>query len=96
MKIKNFINEFRLIRVLLLFGLFLLIPGMVLGQLSSSPTASPVSVCTGATVQLDAVASSGSGSYTYTWTSNPVGFTSTISNPVVNPTVKEYQVHQKQ
>lgn len=66
------------------------------GQLTSSLTTTPETVCAGASVQLDAVASSGSGSYTYTWTSNPVGFTSTISNPVVNPTVKEYQVHQKQ
>jgi len=72
--------------------------GKGLGQLTSSPTTTPETVCAGASVQLDAVVSGGLGpyTYTYTWTSNPVGFTSTISNPVVNPTVKEYQVHQKQ
>ncbi|MBI5217704.1 MAG: T9SS type A sorting domain-containing protein, partial [Bacteroidia bacterium] len=57
------------------------------GALSSTPTATPGTVCAGANVQLDAVASGGSGSYTYTWTSVPVGFTSSIANPIAIPTV---------
>ena len=55
--------------------------------LSSNPTATPSIVCAGATVQLNAVASGGSGSYTYAWTSVPAGFSSTLSNPTVNPLV---------
>jgi gliding motility-associated-like protein len=57
------------------------------GPLSSSPTATPSTVCNGQTVQLNAIASGGSGSYTYTWTSIPAGFTSSIDNPTVNPAV---------
>jgi len=55
--------------------------------LSSNPTATPSTVCAGVAVQLNAGASGGSGSYTYSWTSVPAGFTSTLSNPVVNPLV---------
>jgi gliding motility-associated-like protein len=55
--------------------------------LSSNPTATPSTVCAGATVRLNAGATGGSGTYTYSWTSVPSGFTSTISNPVVNPLV---------
>lgn len=84
----NKINELRLTRVFLLVGLFLLISGKGWGQvLSSSPTALPITVCAGASVQLNAAASGGSGSYTYIWSSDPVEFTSTIGNPIVNPTV---------
>jgi gliding motility-associated-like protein len=57
------------------------------GALTSTPTATPGTICAGADIQLDALASGGSGSYTYTWTSNPVGFTSFIENPTTNPTV---------
>jgi gliding motility-associated-like protein len=57
------------------------------GALNSTPTATPGTICTGANVQLHAIASGGSGSYTYTWTSTPVGFTSSIADPVVNPSV---------
>jgi gliding motility-associated-like protein len=57
------------------------------GPLSSTPTAAPGTICAGTNIQLDAVASGGSGSYTYTWTSTPVGFTSSIANPTANPTV---------
>ena len=55
--------------------------------LSANPTAIPSTVCAGASVQLNAVASGGSGLYTYAWTSVPAGFTSTLSNPSVNPLV---------
>jgi hypothetical protein len=57
------------------------------GPLSSTPTATPSTVCAGASVQLHALGSGGSGSYTYTWTSTPAGFTSTLANPIANPTV---------
>nr|NQU91234.1 T9SS type A sorting domain-containing protein [Bacteroidota bacterium] len=43
------------------------------------------SICVGSSVQLNVIPSGGSGSYTYNWSSIPAGFTSTISNPVVNP-----------
>ena len=57
------------------------------GALSSTPTATPGTVCAGTNVQLNAIASGGSGSYTYTWTSIPAGFTSSIADPIANPTV---------
>jgi hypothetical protein len=41
----------------------------------------------GASVQLNASPLGGSGTYTYSWTSVPVGFTSILQNPVVNPIV---------
>jgi len=55
--------------------------------LSSTPTATPGTVCAGSLVQLRAMASGGSGLYTITWTSIPIGFTSFIADPAVNPTV---------
>ena len=57
------------------------------GPLSSTPTASPATVCSGAEVQFHAIASGGSGSYTYTWTSTPIGFGSSISDPITYPSV---------
>jgi len=42
------------------------------------------SVCAGQSTQIGATAVSGS---TYSWTSTPSGFTSTLANPVVSPTV---------
>ena len=57
------------------------------GPLNSAPTVTPSTICAGANVQLHALASGGSGSYTYTWTSTPVGFASTIADPVANPSV---------
>jgi len=63
------------------------------GALSATPTATPGTICVGASVQLDAGASGGSGSYTYSWTSVPAGFTSSLANPTANPTVNTtYQV----
>jgi gliding motility-associated-like protein len=55
------------------------------GLLTSVPTAMPAAVCPGASVQLLANAGGGSGSYTYAWTSVPVGFSSTLPNPIANP-----------
>ena len=60
------------------------------GPLSSVPTATPSTVCSGKNVQLHAIASGGSGTYSYTWTSIPAGFTSSVANPSVNPVVKYY------
>ncbi len=57
------------------------------GALSSVPTATPSTVCTGSNVQLAAVASGGSGTYSYDWTSVPAGFTSSVANPTATPTV---------
>jgi gliding motility-associated-like protein len=57
------------------------------GPLNTLPSASLSSVCSGTPVQLHALAGGGSGSYTYTWTSVPAGFTSSLANPLVNPSV---------
>lgn len=57
------------------------------GALSVSVSASDTTICDGETTQLFATASGGSGTYTYSWTSAPTGFTSTLSNPYVTPTV---------
>lgn len=57
------------------------------GPLSSSPTATPSTICAGSAVQLDAQPGGGSGSYiSYIWTSVPAGYLSFSANPVVNPT----------
>jgi large repetitive protein len=55
--------------------------------LNSTPTATPLTVCAGAGVQLHALAIGGSGFYSYTWTSTPVGFTSSIADPTAYPLV---------
>jgi gliding motility-associated-like protein len=57
------------------------------GPLSSSPAASPSTVCAGNPVQLRCNAGGGSGTYSYSWTSLPAGFTSTAENPVVSPAI---------
>jgi len=55
--------------------------------LNATATATPSTICSGSTTQLGAGASGGSGSYSYSWTSDPAGFTSTLSNPTVTPAV---------
>ncbi len=55
--------------------------------LSVDGTATPSTVCSGGTTQLDVNATGGSGTYTYSWTSIPPGFTSTLKNPVASPLV---------
>jgi len=57
------------------------------GPLSVDATATPDTSCTGDSIQLMAIVSGGSGNYTYSWSSNPSGFSSTIANPVVYPTI---------
>ncbi|HTX89246.1 MAG TPA: T9SS type A sorting domain-containing protein [Bacteroidales bacterium] len=55
--------------------------------LHSTATATPGSICLGNSSQLMVNAQGGTGFYTYQWTSNPPGFTSSVPNPVVYPTV---------
>jgi hypothetical protein len=55
--------------------------------LSVALTATPDTICLGDSSHLNALASGGSGTYTYTWASDPAGFSSHISNPVVAPIV---------
>lgn len=55
--------------------------------LAANPTANPDFVCPGESSQLSANASGGTASYSYSWTSDPVGFNSTDSNPEVTPEV---------
>lgn len=56
------------------------------GVLGCYASASPAIVCSGTQTQLLVQAFGGSGSFTYSWTSNPPGFTSQLSNPTVAPT----------
>ena len=44
-------------------------------------------ICIGGSTLLNAQISGGSSNYTYTWTSNPPGFTSSLEDVTVNPTV---------
>jgi len=55
-------------------------------------SATPSTICASQSSQLNAAAHGGSGTYTYSWTSIPAGFTSTIQNPVVYPTVSTQYV----
>ncbi|MCX6267336.1 MAG: T9SS type A sorting domain-containing protein [Bacteroidetes bacterium] len=57
----------------------------VMMPLTVFATATPGTICINQTSQLNTIVSGGSGSYSYAWTSNPPGFTSAISNPVVSP-----------
>jgi gliding motility-associated-like protein len=57
------------------------------GLLSVIASANPLSICIGDSTQLYALASGGSGTYAYLWSSNPLGFASTLINPVVSPIV---------
>ncbi len=54
-------------------------------NLTATTTANSTLVCPGINTMLYAIPSGGS-IYTYTWRSVPIGFTSTIQNPVINPT----------
>jgi hypothetical protein len=62
------------------------------GALAVNAVASPYSICHGGSSQIQAIGSGGAGNYTYQWT-GPNGFTSTLQNPTVAPTVTStYQV----
>lgn len=56
------------------------------GALFVQTIANPDVICLGESVQLTALPSGGAGDYTITWSSNPAGFNSNISDPVVEPT----------
>jgi hypothetical protein len=64
------------------------------GPLNVNPVATPSSICKGDSTRLHASAGGGNeGFYTYVWSSNPPGFTSTESEPVVHPvTYTSYSV----
>ena len=55
-------------------------------QLVVNPVASYPVICQGNTVQLTPMTGGGTGAYTYSWTSIPVGFTSTEASPEDSPT----------
>ena len=55
-------------------------------------TATPPSICLGASTQLLAVANVGTPPFTYSWTSRPVGFSSGTANPVVSPMVNTWYI----
>ena len=57
------------------------------GPLQALAIAGPDTICQGDTAQLNAYATGGGGTYTYLWSSNPVGFSSTLNNPIVTPTI---------
>ena len=54
--------------------------------LSVKASATPTTICNGASTQLTATLTSGTTPYTYSWASNPLGFSSTLANPTVAPT----------
>lgn len=54
------------------------------GPLSLSVSASSDTICSGDSTQLLAIGSGGVSTLSYSWTSNPVGFTSTLSNPMIS------------
>lgn len=56
------------------------------GVLAVNAIAEPSSICFGEVSQLSAFGSGGAGTYTYEWT-GPNGFSSTLQNPSVQPTV---------
>ena len=55
--------------------------------LSVNVTANRTEVCSGDTTQLFATVTGGSGSYNYSWSTSPLGFSSTEANPIVKPWV---------
>jgi len=55
--------------------------------LSATASAVPNHICTGQSVQLSVAPGGGTGNYTYSWTSIPAGFTSSVQNPTVSPSL---------
>lgn len=63
------------------------------GPLGVAVSASPGTICAGASSALQALGTGGSGNYSYSWTSIPPGFSSTLANPTVFPlTTTTYNV----
>lgn len=67
------------------------IPGNILNV---TLTASPDTINAGENSQLTDTVSGGNGTYSFSWSSVPAGFTSTIQNPVVSPTINTIYVLQ--
>ncbi|MCX6269299.1 MAG: aryl-sulfate sulfotransferase [Bacteroidetes bacterium] len=61
-------------------------PCFVTGSYVAAATATPTTLCAGNSTQLNVTAVSGAV-YTYSWSSSPAGFTSTLQNPTVSPTI---------
>ena len=59
---------------------------MIVSEFGVQASAEPSAVCLGESVQLDCDVFGGGGSYAYIWTSEPLGFNSTLQNPTVIPT----------
>jgi len=57
------------------------------GALGASAVANPNEICIGDNTQLYAIVSGGTGNFSFEWTSDPPGFSSDLSNPVVSPFV---------
>jgi hypothetical protein len=55
------------------------------GPLATSPVASPSTICKYASTHIYSMTGGGSGTYTWSWASNPPGFASTQSDPLVSP-----------
>jgi len=55
--------------------------------LDAQITANQSAICQGDSVQLNVVATGGTGTYSYSWSSLPMGFASTLQNPMVKPNV---------
>jgi len=53
--------------------------------LSVSATVADPEICMGSYTRLNAMPEGGSGEYTYSWTSDPPGFVSELSNPIIEP-----------
>jgi hypothetical protein len=58
----------------------------VVQPLSATATATPSTIYSGGTSQLDVTVTGGTGANSFAWTSVPAGFSSTMKNPVVSPT----------
>jgi hypothetical protein len=56
------------------------------GTLSVTASSTPDTICSGSSAQLLALPSGGSGTYTYTWTPSTGLSSTSIANPVANPT----------
>ncbi len=54
---------------------------------SAHPAAQPDTVCSGSSANLFTLPGGGTNNYTYQWASDPPGFTSTLANPEVSPSV---------
>jgi len=60
---------------------------MTVAEVAVTLTASDEDICLGETVDITSAMTGGSGTFTYTWTSDPVGFSSTEPNITVTPDV---------